>query len=73
MKLRINASDKSADTYGNKFIIPLDIEMLDSSYHITKQDLETDYVMILCSVITTELSNLQQHPQMLSMRSKTYP
>ena len=40
MKLRINAGDKStgvtqdkaiADTYGNKFIIPLDFEMLDSS------------------------------------------
>ena len=40
MKLRINAGDKStsnrqdnamADTYWNKFIIPLDFEMLDSS------------------------------------------
>ena len=40
IKLRINASDKStgnkrdnaiADTYGNKFIIPLDFERLDSS------------------------------------------
>ena len=41
MKLRINAGDKSttpppqdkaiADTYGNKFIIPLDFEMLDSA------------------------------------------
>ena len=40
MKLRINASDKSdgnskdsviAEAYGNKFIIPLDFEMLDSS------------------------------------------
>ena len=40
MKLRINASDKNvsniqdkaiADAYGNKFIIPLDFEMLDSS------------------------------------------
>ena len=40
IKLRINALDKSAvdkrdkaiaDTYGNKFIIPLDFEMLDSS------------------------------------------
>ena len=44
MKLRINAGDKSAsptkdkaiaDAYGNKSIIPLDFEMLDSSapYH----------------------------------------
>ena len=40
MKLRINAGDKStsnrqdnaiADAYGNKFIIPLDFEMFDSS------------------------------------------
>ena len=40
IKLRINASDKSAgnakdkaiaDAYGNKFVIPLDFEMLDSS------------------------------------------
>ena len=40
IKLRINASDKSAankrdntiaDTYGNKFVIPLDFEMLDSA------------------------------------------
>ena len=40
MKLRINAKDKSrgntqdkaiSDTYGNKFIIPLDFEMLDSA------------------------------------------
>ena len=40
MKLRINESDKDAsntqdnaiaDTYGNKFVIPLDFEMLDSA------------------------------------------
>ena len=40
MKLRINAEDKSAevtqdkaiaDPYGNKFIIPLNFEMLDSA------------------------------------------
>ena len=40
IKLRINAGDKSAankqgnviaSTYGNKFIIPLDFEMLDSA------------------------------------------
>ena len=41
MKLRINAKDKStapppqdkavADAYGNKFIVPLDFEMLDSA------------------------------------------
>ena len=40
MKLRLNAGDKSAgvardkaiaDAYGNKFVIPLDFEMLDSA------------------------------------------
>ena len=40
IKLRINAGDKNAsnaqdkaiaDSYGNKFIIPLDFEMLDSA------------------------------------------
>ena len=49
IKLRINAGDKNAsnaqdkaiaDAYGNKFIIPLDFEMLD----ITKQASETDCV-----------------------------
>ena len=56
MKLRINAGDKSttpatdnaiAEAYGNKFIIPLDFEMLDSAMHIyiydiTKWVSETD-------------------------------
>ena len=52
IKLRINAGDKNAsnaqdkaiaDVYGNKFIIPLDFEMLDSEapYY---QALGTDYV-----------------------------
>ena len=53
IKLRINAGDKStsnaqdkaiADSYGNKFIIPLDIEMLIVQHHISKQALGTDYV-----------------------------
>ena len=57
IKLRINTGDKSAavtkdkaiaDAYGNKFIIPLDFEMLDSSaIIINKRDSETDYVMKL--------------------------
>ena len=43
IKLRINAGDKNAsnaqdkaiaDAYGNKFIIPLDFEMLDQSSDI---------------------------------------
>ena len=53
IKLRINAGDKSpsnaqdkatADVYGNKFIIPLDFEMLDSAAPITKRASGTDCV-----------------------------
>ena len=56
IKLRINAGDKSAlvtqdkiiaDAYGNKFIIPLDFEMLDSEAPYYQVGLETDYVMRL--------------------------
>ena len=77
IKLRINASDKSAgnkrdnaiaDTYGNKFIIPLDFEMLDSASPYYQVDLETDYVMKLHSTITTKLSNPGEHPQTLIIR-----
>ena len=66
MKLRINAKDKStapptqdkavAYTYGNKFIIPLDFEMLDSAAPYYQAVLETVYVTSLHSKITTELS-----------------
>ena len=51
MKLRINAGNKDAtntqdkviaDTYGNKFIIPLDFEMLDSAMPYYQADSETD-------------------------------
>ena len=57
MKLRINAADKSptpaqdkaiADAYGNKFIIPLDFEMLDSSAPYYQAGLENR----LCYEIT---------------------
>ena len=47
MKLRINTKNKSegnakdkADTYGNKFIIPLDFEMLDSTMPYYQPGLE---------------------------------
>ena len=64
MKLRINVKDKTitaqdnaiAEAYGNKFIIPLDFEMLDSLAPYYQADSETDYVMELCLTITTELS-----------------
>ena len=84
IKLRINAGDKNvsnaqdkaiADACGNKFIIPLDFEML-VQHHITKQALGTDYVTSLLSTITTELPNPEYHRQkfqMQSIRSQTYP
>ena len=83
IKLRINAGDKSAgnaqdkataDAYGNKFIIPLDFEIV--QHTITKQASGTDYVMSSLSMITTELQNLEYHHQkfqMLSIRLQTYP
>ena len=57
IKLRINTADKStgnkqdkavADTYGNKFIIPLDFEMLDSALPYFQAGLGN----ILCFEIT---------------------
>ena len=64
MRSRINAKDKTttakdnaiAEAYGNKFIIPLDFEMLDSSAPYYQAGLRTDYVTKLRSMITTELS-----------------
>ena len=83
IKLRINAGDKNvsnaqdraiADAYGNKFIIPLDFEMLDSAAPYYQASLGNR----LCywrSTITTELPNPQyrQKFQMQSIRSQTYP
>ena len=72
IKLRINAGDKStsnaqdkaiADAYGNKFIIPLDFEMLDSAAPYYQAGLGTDYVTSLLSMITTELPNPEYHHQ----------
>ena len=54
IKLRINAGDKNAsntqdkaiaDVYGNKFIIPLDFEMLDSATPYYQAGLGNDCVM----------------------------
>ena len=67
IKLRINAGDKSAsnkkdsaiaDAYGNKFLIPLDFEMLDSSAPCYQDGLGNN-VMKLCSMITNESLNQQ--------------
>ena len=66
IKLRINAGDTNvgnardkdiADAYGNKFIIPLDFEMLDSAAPYYQAGLGTDYVTSLLSTITTKLPN----------------
>ena len=85
MKLRMNAGDKNAenvrdnaiaDAYGNKFIIPLYFEMLDSAAPYYQAGLGTEYVTSVLSMITTELPNPEYHHQkfqMLSIRSQTYP
>ena len=86
IKLRIYAGDKNAsnaqdkaiaDTYRNKFIIPLDFEMLDSAASYYQAGLgSVEYVTSLLSMITTELQNSEYHHQkfqMQSIRSQTYP
>ena len=85
MRLRINTADKDttirqdkaiAGTYRNKFVIPLDFEMLDSASPYYQTGLRIDYVMKLHSTITTESLNPWYHHQrlqMLSIRSQTYP
>ena len=81
IKLRINAGDKNAGNaqdkaYGNRFIIPLDFEMLDSAAPYYQAGLGNNYVMKLLSTITTELPNPEYHHQKFQMpciRSQTYP
>ena len=85
IKLRINAGDKStgnaqdkatADAYGNKFIVPLDFEMLDSAAPYYQAGLRNR----LCYKITfndyNRVTNLEYHHQkfqMQSITSQTYP
>ena len=93
IKLRINAGDKFAgvaldkaiaDAYRNKFIIPLDFEMLDSAAPYYQAGLENRLcsgvelsmrsffvIMKLPSMITTELS-IHQKP-MPHIKLQTYP
>ena len=80
MKLRINAGDKSAgvaqdkaiaDTYGNKFIIPLDFEMLDSAMPYYQAGLRNRLSYELKFNITTK-SSIHRKP-MPRIRSQTYP
>ena len=83
IKLRINAGNKDAtnaqdkaiaDAYGNKFIIPLDFEMLDSAAPYYQAGLRNR----LCYELTFNDYNrvtkyLHQKFQMQSIRSQTYP
>ena len=85
IKLRINAGDKNAsnaqdkaiaDAYRNKFIIPLDFEMLDSAAPYYQAGLGNRLCYELTVMITTKLPNPEYHHQkfqMLSIRSQTYP
>ena len=84
MKLRISASDKNdsnpknkaiANAYGNKFIIPLDFEMLDSLMSYYQSELGNrlcyeitfnDYDRVIISpatLITTKVSRRQVQDQ----------
>ena len=80
IKLRINAADKSAlvtqdkaiaDAYGNKFIIPLDFEMLDSAAPYYQAGLGNR----LCYKIKLNDYNrvIIQQKLMPCIRSQTYP
>ena len=79
IKLRINAGNKNAsntqdkaitDPYGNKFIIPLDFEMLDSAAPYYQAGLGNR----LCYELTfNDLECHHQKFQMQSIRSQTYP
>ena len=85
IKLRINAGNKDAtndqhkaiaDAYGNKFIISLDFEMLDSAAPYYQAGLGNRLCYEITLMITTELPNPQYHHQkfqMLNIRSQTYP
>ena len=83
--MRINAGDKNAgnvqdkaiaDAYRNKFTIPLDFQMLDSSAPYYQAGLGNRLSYEITSTITTELPNPQYHYQKFqvpSIRSQTYP
>ena len=52
--LENDQNDAIANSKGNKFIIPLNFEMLDSACPITSLGSETNYVTKLHSTITGE-------------------
>ena len=84
--LRINAGDKStsntqdkaiADAYGNKFIIPLDFEMLDSAVPYCQAGIRNRlYYKLMFNdyngVTKSEVSSPKKF-QMQSIRPQTYP
>ena len=85
IKLRINAGNKNAsnaqdkaiaDAYGNKFIIPLDFEMLDSAAPYYRAGLRNRLWYELTfnnyNRVTTSGVSLPKF-QMQSIRSQTYP
>ena len=85
IKLRINAGNKDAtnvqdkaihaDAYGNKFIIPLDFEMLDSAapYYQAGLGNRLCYELTFNDYNRVIKSPISQKFQMLSIRSQTYP
>ena len=87
IKLRINSADKNtsnaqdkaiADVYRNKFIIPLDFEMLDSAAPYYQAGLwnRLCYELTFNDYNDYELPNPEYHHQkfqMQSIRSQTYP
>ena len=85
IKLRINAGNKDAtnvqdkaihaDAYRNKFIIPLDFEMLDSAapYYQAGLGNRLCYELTFNDYNRVIKSPISQKFQMLSIRSQTYP
>ena len=83
IKLRINAGNKDAtnaqdkaiaDAYGNKFIIPLDFEMLDSAAPYYQAGLRNRLCYeLIFNDYNRVTKYLHQKFQMQSIRSQTYP
>ena len=80
IKLRINAGHKNtsnaldkADAYGNKFIIPLDFEMLDSAAPYYQAGLGNRLCYELTFNDYNQVTKSGVSSQMQSIRSQTYP
>ena len=79
IKLRINAGNKDAtngqdkaitDAYGNKFIIPLDFEMLDSAAPYCQAGLRNRLCHEITSMITTETKSTVSSPKVPDAKYK---